>query len=359
MASTRFVALALAVTLSAQAQIATQPIPAPIMSSIAPPVIGFVDLSVNGGTQITGVGDDTVHAIVTTVGNGMFPAGNVLIGNNGVACAGISSGAIGYTNAAILLAYIPNLIPAQSWVPTGLPQNLASGILAFWDDLHPGGAGSIWWKEQGGVLYIMWKDEFHFGAITGGQTITFEIQVFSDPDFGAPWIQIVYPDTVFGGTAAANDGGASATVGLVHQGGTIAGNGQWGFNTASVPSGTVLSFRPSTVIAGSSPLGPGSIQLTLRRGPPSGSYFLAATTFAGAFPNGWLYGLDIPFPELMSELSAGAPFSGPINLTPGTAVVGPFSGLPSGLTVHAIAFGTNPGASGPAVVTAPIAYTIP
>ena len=45
----------------------------------------FVDISTTGGTAITGVGDDTAHTIITTIGNQYFSAGSVTIGNNGAA----------------------------------------------------------------------------------------------------------------------------------------------------------------------------------------------------------------------------------------------------------------------------------
>jgi hypothetical protein len=167
-----------------------------------------------------------------------------------------------------------------------------------------------------------------------------------------PWIQLLYPDTTFGGSMAANDHGLSASVGYLGLGAF-----PWSFNTASVPQGTVLSITPPMVLTPSSPSGPGSLSLAIGSRLNSGSYFLAATTFAGAFPNGWLYGLDIPFPELFSELSAGAPFNAALNSS-GALIIGPFTGLPSGLTIYTMAFGSLPG-SGPTQRTAPVSYVIP
>ena len=71
-----------------------------------------------------------------------------------------------------------------------------------------------------------------------------------------------------------------------------------------------------------------------------------------------------PFPDLLNELSAGPPFFGPIDgfgagISSGNATIGPFIGAPSGVTIYANAFGSFPGANGPAIVTPPISYTIP
>jgi hypothetical protein len=317
-----------------------------------PAVIGFVDLSMNGGTQIASVQNDSEHNIVTTNGNPLFPAGNVRIGNNGVAIAGITAGEIGFGNVQL-----PNTGPF--FLPAGIPGLPA--ICAFWDDLHtPSGitfpfapAAQIWWKDDAGVLTIMWKGEYHFNNVTPGQTITFEIQVFASPAFGQPWIQMLYPDTTFGGTMAANDHGLSASVGYLNPAG---GPAPWSFNTASVPDGTVLSITPTMLLTPSSPSGTGSIRLDISSVITNGQYFLAATTFAGAYPNGWLYGVDIPILELLSELSAGFPFNG--TLGSGFVSIGPFTGAPSGLTVYAIAFGSLPG-SGPTLRTQAISYVIP
>ena len=45
----------------------------------------FIDISTTGGTAITGVGDDSAHTIVTTIGNQFFGAGSITVGNNGAA----------------------------------------------------------------------------------------------------------------------------------------------------------------------------------------------------------------------------------------------------------------------------------
>jgi hypothetical protein len=106
-----------------------------------------------------------------------------------------------------------------------------------------------------------------------------------------------------------------------------------------------------------SPLGSGSIELDFLGGPGNGTYFLAVTLTAGSFPNGWLFGLDISYAELASELAAGFPFTGTLG-PDGSFSLGPFAGLPP-LTLHAIAFGLPPGSPVPLLHTAAISHAIP
>src|SRR5688572_90631 len=157
----------------------------------------FIDISTMGGTVVTGVGDDTEHNIVTTIGNVLFPAGDVRIGNNGVAVAGITSGDVSFINQPI---------PAAS-LPSGLPAGGAGYLCPFWDDLFPtaGSAQTIWFKEDMGVLIIQWKNETHFDFQSAAQTITFEIQVRASAGPCEPLIQFLYSDAEFGGTGASND----------------------------------------------------------------------------------------------------------------------------------------------------------
>jgi hypothetical protein len=300
-----------------------------VVSSVPPPVLGFLDIS-GTGTAIPNVGDDTEHLIVTTVGNELFPAGNVLVSSNGVAISGITSGSVGFTNSAA----------SQSSVGSLLPLGGRGYLLPFWDDLQStdGSANTtIYWQEIGGVLYIMWKDIGHFPQVAG-QVVTFELQVFSSHGGCTPGVQFLYADTTFGGTQASADSGASATVGYI--GGTLTGTGQFSLNAASVPTGTTVSVTESAAnLTASSPFGPGSIQLIFSQSACSdeaATYVLAVTLTTGLTPGGWLFGLDIPVTELAAEIAAGAPFVGP--LVGSAVIIGPFGGLPS-IPVNAVALG--------------------
>ena len=319
----------------------------------------FVDISTTG-TAIAGAADDSEHNIVTTIGNSLFPAGNVRIGNNGAAVAGVTTGEIGFANVTV----------AATGVPTGLPATAASHLLPLWDDYVPPtatAATTLYWQEIGNVLYIQWNNEDHYnsngapappGTVNQGLTVTFQIQVFANPAPCTPAIQYLYSDTVFGGAAAPFDNGASATIGYVK--GTLAGvsNTLYSFDTPTISSGAVLSILPTTfTLTASSPFGPGWLQLDFAGGPcGGGTYVLAVTLNAGLYPNGWLYGIDIPYAELVNEFNTGAPFVGPLNGV-GAATIGPIPGVPP-ITFYAV--GLNLGAGGvPNLHTPAITYTVP
>jgi hypothetical protein len=317
----------------------------------------FVDLSTSGGTAIQNVFDDSTHTITTTVGNAFFPAGAITISNNGCV-SGIGNAGIGYTNQDI---------PAAP----GNPPNVAAGagvLMPFWDDLfpQPGASNStIFWQEAGNTLYIMWKNDNHFADPSPTAGITFEVQVFGGASGSCtPIIQYLYTDTIFGGGYAWADNGASATIGYAH--GTIAalGNAKHSFDTASVSGNLVLTLIEGSgggfAVTTSSPFGLGSLQLDWTGGFPcfGGTYFLAVTLVPGAYPSGWFYGLDISFPQLGAELAQGFPFLGPLSTT-GTATVGPFFGLPSGLQFWAVCLGVPVNGPFPTAFTPPFTYVVP
>jgi hypothetical protein len=335
------------------------------ITNTGPAVLGFLDLTTNGGTAVVPTpSDDSEHNIVTTIGNSLFPAGNVRIANDGVVIAGITAGDVSSTNVAIPGAGFPAGIPAG-----------AAAILPWWDSLCPTPIpnilgtpppASIMWKENAGVLYIAWIGEYPACNAVQGKTITFEIQIFGAPAPGSPWIQILYPDTVFdaGGVNPFPpfdivpphpcNHGDCATIGYVA--GPVGNNAEW--TPLDVNDGTVLSiFGPPMALTASSPLGSGSLKLDVTAGPSSGTYFLAVTLAPGAYPNGWLFGLDISYPDLVVQLSAGFPFTGPLDAF-GSFSLGPLPGVPP-LTIYAIAFGFPTGSPVPSVHTSAISYPIP
>jgi hypothetical protein len=109
-----------------------------------------------------------------------------------------------------------------------------------------------------------------------------------------------------------------------------------------------------------SPFGAGSLQIDIGGAPPLGSYFLAITANAGLFPNGWLYGVDMPMADLGIQIVAGWPFSATLSAC-GDYRIGPFAGVHvlSGIPLYAVAFGFAPGAFVHSMHTAPATHTIP
>jgi hypothetical protein len=312
----------------------------------------FVDISVTGTPITTTAGDDTAHGFVSTVGNALFPAGPVVVTSNGFIVAGATPLGSTFTNAAIISTSTGTL------VGYGATNQV---ICPWWDDLYAVGSpgGTLYQQVINGMLIIQYQNIGHFATSSagGGPAITFQVQIGGGgctPSF----INMIYPDATFGGAQAANDNGASATVGYI--GGTAATNAQYSFNTPlSIPDGTSLTITDPTAPPSFGDLwttGPGSVQYNVCNGSPGGNYQLIATLNAGLFPNGWLYGLDITYAELLSELGI-PPFFGPLDGT-GAAQIGPVGGLPSGLTVYAFTFNIPP-ASVPNLRTASQQITIP
>lgn len=128
---------------------------------------------------------------------------------------------------------------------------------------------------------------------------------------------------------------------------------------SSAASCVVPCFGGAPNLVFSSPSGLGCLQVNLSGMPSNGSYFLALTSFGGAFPNGWFFGIDISFIDLISQITFGFPFSGPANNC-GAAQLGQFCGLPSGIPLFSVALGIpGPVLGPPTVVTPPASYVIP
>jgi hypothetical protein len=319
----------------------------------------FLDISTGLGTAITGVGDDTGHSITTTLGNPLFPAGAVRVCSNGTLSAGATAGATAFTNVTI----------NPTGVPAGLPAGASAHLCPHWDDLYclTNTNTSIYWYEDltNSILYVQWNNVEHFAGVAG-EVITFQVQVFglaAGPC--VPHVQYLYADTTFGGSAAPNHNGASATIGYVN--GTIAGaaNALYSFNTASIYAGLVLTMiaNPPYSLTATSPGGAGDLQLDFSNGPcAGGTYFMAVTLVGGLYPNGWFYGLDVPISELVGLYSLGFPFVGPLPIGGGTFSLGPFGAgaLPSGFQFWAVAVGWATGGNGsPTTATPAITYVIP
>jgi hypothetical protein len=128
-------------------------------------------------------------------------------------------------------------------------------------------------------------------------------------------------------------------------------------------TGLTGSFNLSVGPAGGMTLaftsaGPGTIGYTVSGGPSSGSAFTPMTIAPGAYPSGWLFGLDITLIELINQYALGAPFITPLNAC-GSATVGPFVGLPSGLTLYGVSLGWVGPTASPVANSNPASGTIP
>lgn len=199
----------------------------------------FTDIS-GTGTDLL-LGDDGVANIVTSVGNGVFAAGNVRVGNNGGIGFGATTGSCGFSNAAI---------PGTGTLSGLFGANPVNVIAPYWDDWDSD-TGGVFWQEIGGTLIIQWNDRPHFS--NSADHATMQVQVFSS---GPVFAQVLY-ESIEGPSWG---GGASATIGYLDgTSGMNSGNNiQYSFNTAgAVADGTVLSIvpEPGTYVAIVSGLG--------------------------------------------------------------------------------------------------------
>jgi hypothetical protein len=103
-----------------------------------------------------------------------------------------------------------------------------------------------------------------------------------------------------------------------------------------------VSYRFSLVITPNVPAQ--TITIANVAGTPGATIVNAVTFYAGAWPQGWLYGVDVPLPELLGLMAVGPPFL--LVLGPSGAASTTFTGapLPFGLTLYAV--GVELGASG-------------
>jgi hypothetical protein len=125
---------------------------------------------------------------------------------------------------------------------------------------------------------------------------------------------------------------------------------------------TIEPFKPPNPcsLSFTSPLGAGSIKMdnTICPAGVGKDYFVAITLNQGNYPNGWLYGVDIPFTELASELTMGYPFLGPLDSN-GASTFGPISFVPSGMTIYAVTLHATPGLGSVSSHRPSVTYTVP
>ncbi|MBI1313173.1 hypothetical protein GC176_17925, partial [bacterium] len=173
----------------------------------------FVDISATG--MPLNLDDDEETTISTTVGNLIFPAGEVTVGNNGGMIAGAGQD----------LSSLNTALPSTDWV---------TALLPFWDDIDST-AGNVYWEERqiGGVntLIVQWNDRPEWPDI--GRA-TFELQLF---ETGSVQVRFAYKDVRFGDARYNN--GADATIGVQLDAATF---DQFSYLMASVSNNAVLDY---------------------------------------------------------------------------------------------------------------------
>jgi hypothetical protein len=107
--------------------------------------------------------------------------------------------------------------------------------------------------------------------------------------------------------------------------------------------------------------GPGTIGYHVDGGPVGGTVFTAITLTGDLFPYGWFHGISITIGDLHAQFVAGFPFVATAGAVCGDVTVGPFSGLPAGLSVYGVTVCIPPWLPyvHPAYVSAPASWTVP
>ncbi len=185
----------------------------------------FVDIT-NTGTALD-LADEGWRRVTTSVGNAVFPAGQLVVHNNGGIGFAIPPGE-------------ETLSPLNQPIPSNDAFNGNQALLCFWDDIgNDIGIGNVYFAETPEMAIIQWQTrQFHDSS----DTVTLQVQL---PAAGSialratpVYARFLYADVL----QPRADGGGSATIG--YQDGAAGFNDtQWSFNQPSaVVNGTVLSL---------------------------------------------------------------------------------------------------------------------
>jgi GEVED domain len=123
--------------------------------------------------------------------------------------------------------------------------------------------------------------------------------------------------------------------------------------------GTYVGVIPC-ILQFTAPIGPGSLLMenTDCASVANADYMIAITLAPGLFPNGWFFGLDIAYPDLINEFNTGFPFTGTLSGTGASTFLLP-GGVPSGLQIWAVSANFTPGFGVLMYARAPVAYVTP
>jgi hypothetical protein len=103
--------------------------------------------------------------------------------------------------------------------------------------------------------------------------------------------------------------------------------------------------------------GPASIGYRVSQGPPLGTCLAAVTLNQGVYPWGWFFGIDVGLNELAYEMGT-YPFWTTLGNC-GESQIGPFAGVPTGLTVYGVALAAPPWSDSAIWTSAPSTFTVP
>lgn len=167
------------------------------------------------------------------------------------------------------------------------------------------------------------------GIVLQPGTYWLDYQVNGPATFTGPWA----PPICILGTPVTGNGlqlAAGTWAGLIDTGAS---------GTASLQQGLpfkiayTLGSVPCFTFDITQPFGPGSVIVLTDAGTPFKTAFNVVTANPGSFPNGWLFGVDIPFIELTNLIGSGIPFVVPLDAT-GSFTIALNIPLPFAITVY-------------------------
>ncbi len=205
----------------------------------------FTNISATGATPGTPLQlqDDEETIVATTIGNIVFPSGNVVVANNG---------GLGFRNPANT-----DLAPINQAIPSNDAFGGGQSAMAFWDDIgdiDDKDDMDVFEREFADRYVVQWERKtFGMNQFAGEPQpgfATFQIQIFSGASQAGDIVaQFIYEDIE--DSLPGPDRGSSATIGY-QDGGAGFGNFPWSVNSAVLSNGTVLTVvlvpEPSTVM---------------------------------------------------------------------------------------------------------------
>jgi len=152
----------------------------------------FINIKNLPGRIALNLAGDEEAIITTTIGNALYPAGLVVVGNNG---------GIGFNPPLNDLGPIPGPLPSNNAFGMG------TSLLPYWSDIG-NHVGNVYWIQTSTKLIVQW-DFKRFECCPLAPTVTFQCQVNNAVGFrDCVYAQFLYESIE---TAPAN-GGANATI---------------------------------------------------------------------------------------------------------------------------------------------------
>lgn len=304
--------------------------------------------------------------------NASTPAGTPAFGATVSAANGLGMPAFGLQFLRVQCAAAPTgVIPALGPIPPAMVPNEvyvpvvpgAAWVTLAWDFYSAEGAAATTFNDAGEIDVIGACGGAALASLLWVDTNTPSFPVVDPPPCGVVFFSPA------GSTYEVLPAGPQYLVGVLPPGAVYlrlraANSSDNSFPSHLVVDDIAFGFGPPPPVPCSllftSPLGPASVQMTNTACAASVglSYFTVIDLTGGLYPNGWWFGLDIGFNDLIGQYNFGFPFTGSFDPF-GGSITPVFTPAPSGLTLYAVTTEWGPGFTGLARSRAAVVYVIP